>query len=268
LGFTIFTHYYRPPFDDQFAELIVSEPIGDIEMVVHEDQHPHDSFSMDLYDRIRSVGGAVEYLRSSQVDKSEPALARAAFDLVRKRFIHYMYPRHMYLTNPYLAFLGDIMPLSTFDAMYLADDLLRHSAGASCGQAAAVFIEIWRELGGEARIHHLEGHDIAEAIVGGKLYVVDPDLEAMAPYSIKELRSNPELLEKVYSHIDEPGMIDSLKITFRDPSYWHYGFDDPPSTSPRIYKGQQTVNILKFVFFPLLAVALLLILRLRDKKKR
>jgi hypothetical protein len=266
LTFTIFTHYYRPPLEEQFADLIVSEPIGDVNGVVHEDQRSHDSFSMELYENIRSIDDAADYLRSNHVKASEKELARAAFDLVRKRFVHYMYPRHTYLTNPYLAFLGLIMPLRTFDAMYLAEDLLRHSAGASCGQAAAVFIEIWRELGGYARIHHLEGHDIAEAMVEGKLHVVDPDLEAMAPYSIKELRANPELLEEVYSHIDEPGVVDSLKTTFSDPNYWHYEFDEPPSTSPRIHQGQLWVNRLKFAVFPLLAIAFLFILRGRKMR--
>jgi hypothetical protein len=265
-GFTIFTHYYRPPLEEQFADLIVSEPVGEVYSVVHKDQSSHDSFSMELYENIRSVDNAVDYLRFNYPNASEKELARAAFDLVCKRFVHYMYPRHTFLTNPYLAFLGLIMPSRTFDAMYLAADLLRHSAGASCGQAAAVFIEIWRELGGQARIHHLEGHDIAEAMVGGKLYVVDPDLEAMAPYSIKELRSNPILLEEVYSHISEPGVVDGLKSIFIDPNYWHYEFDEPPATSPRIYLGQLWINRLKFAVFPLLAMVFLFILRLRKHR--
>jgi len=266
-GFIIYTHYYRPPFDDQFPFYNLPGTEPEEIMYFVEGLPPHDSFSPELYHNIRSVDDAVIYIRTKHPNASEPELARAAFDLTRSRFLHYMYPRHTFMTNPFLAVFGVFIPHRTFDAMYLGDDLLRHSAGASCGQAAGVFIEIWRGLGGKARAYHLKGHDIGEAMVDGQMWMVDPDLEAMAPHSIDELRANPELVVQVYSFLKPQDRIESMKRIFADPDVWHYAFDEPPTTSPRIYLGQKWGNRLKFVFFPALAAAGLLLLRWRNRNR-
>lgn len=268
LGFITYTHYYRPPFDDQFPFYNLPGTEPDEIMYFVESLPPHDSFCTELYYSIRSVEDAVAYIRTNHPNAEEAELARAAFDLTRRRFLHYMYPRHSLLTNPFLTILGAIAPTRTFDAMYLGDDLLRHSAGASCGQAAGVFIEIWRGLGGKARAYHLEGHDIAEAMVEGKLWTVDPDLETMAPYGIDELRADLELVAQAYGHLHQPDKVSSVQAIFSNPAVWHYLYEDPPSTSPRIYLAQKWLNRLKFAFFPALAALLLFFLHCRGRNRR
>jgi hypothetical protein len=252
-GFIVYGHYYRYPLDSQFQAYAGAGNVDDVPKGYPFLRSPADTFSFELYQKIRSLKDAVEAIKKSNPGADEEQLAKAVFELVRKRFVHFMYPRHTYLTNPFLALFRSLVPHWTFDAMYLGDDLLRHTAGASCGQAAGVFIEIWRKLGGQARACNLLGHDIAEAKINGRLWVVDPDLEAMGPYSVEEIRSNPDLVSKIYTHLQDSTDLKGLKEAFAHPGVRFFGFDGPPTTSPRIYKGQKLVNVLKFVFFPAIA---------------
>ena len=136
-----------------------------------------DTFDPILYEETRSVEQAVRFIREHYQPETEEEELQAAYDFTRKRFMHFMYPRHAWMTNPWLALAEMAVPQKPYNQMALADDKLRHSAVASCGHAANVFVEVYRAMDGEAQKVSFSGHDIAEARIGEKRYFVDTNLE-------------------------------------------------------------------------------------------
>jgi hypothetical protein len=247
-------HYHRRPLEEQFA--LISQQTG---RSYPEELPPWDGFNPALYYDIDSLAKAAQVIGRDPA-ASDPAFRlRAAYQLVEQRFIHYMYPKHDWRTNFLLAALGRLWPQSTYDAIYLGDDLLRHAAGASCGQAAGVFIELWRRLGGRARACYLPGHDVAEAMVEGRIWTVDPDLGALMPYSIDQIAAQPRLLLPYYGHLS-PRQTRNLMGFYSSPHRGHFGWNDPPTSSPRIYRGQEVAQVVKLAFFPALALTAIALL--------
>jgi hypothetical protein len=136
-----------------------------------------DTFDRDLYENTRPVVEAVHYIREQYRPGNEEEKLKAVYDFTRQRFMHFMYPHHTWRTNPYLALADTIAPTRSWNQKTRADDKLRHSAVASCGHAANVFIECYRAMGGEAQKVSFSGHNIAEARIGGQRYFVDANLE-------------------------------------------------------------------------------------------
>ena len=216
---------------------------------------PSDTFDLELYNKIRSVNDAVDHIKAGSLSGTEEELLIAAYDLVRKRYMHFMYPHHTWLTNPYLKFAETLMPEKPYDSMAPADVKLRHSAVAPCGGTATTFIEIYRKLGGLAQFVSFDGHDVVEAIADGKKYSLDADLETLAPYSIEDFTADPALMSHYYSHRSEEEIEHYLAVFQSEPIYMGYG--GIPSSSPRVYLLQQAVEYGKF-FVPLLIIIIVI----------
>nr|MDA3875819.1 hypothetical protein [Halothiobacillus sp.] len=184
------------------------------------------------------IKDAVAFIRANYATETEVERLRAAYDFTRQRFMHFMYPHHTWLTNPYLALAEKVFPEKPYNGMYGPNATLRHSAVAHCSQAASVFISIYREMGGGARFVSLQGHNVAEANVKGVIYMVDPDLEALTSYSVEEIHENLHLVPSIYSHRSAKEVKNYQAIFSM--GYHTFSFHDVPSNSPRIYK----VNVL------------------------
>lgn len=248
LAHTTYGHFYRASIDQQIETYSVV-------------QHASDSFEPVLFDEIRSVEDAAAYIRARGPYENERALLQATYDLVRRRFLHLMYPRHTFVTNPYLRVLHELFPDRTYDTMAPADVKLRHAVGVSCGGAATTFVEIYRALGGQAQFITYRGppgHQVAEAMADGRAYFVDPDLEVLAPNGALEFSFNPDRIAHYYRH-RSPEEIEVFQRVFRQRPI-AFGFDGPPSGSPRGYAMQQVLEVVKFAI-PLAGIGIGFLLR-------
>lgn len=126
-------HFYRPPIEKQTTTSNdgVSEYRFECSVA--------DTFDPELYENTGSVEEAVQYIEEHYQPKTEKQYLLAVYDFTRKRYMHFMYPHHSWLTNPYPAVAEVILPKKPYNGMYLADDVLRHSAVAPCGGAANTF---------------------------------------------------------------------------------------------------------------------------------
>jgi hypothetical protein len=253
-------HYYRYPFEKQF------EPWHDgIALNEVDEGYPHirsesDTFSEELYESVRSVEDAVVYLRARYDLSDDEAVLKGVYELVSNRYIHFMYPHFTWLTNPYLSLVEKVVPEKPYNGMYLADDMLRHGAAGGCGNTATTFIEIYRALGREAQFVELPGHDVAEAVAGGKKWLVDPDMGGIAPQSVADINMQTDLLDGIYEH--QGHKVGRLKEMFGSDRILEYGYDSLPTASPRIYRAQQVIGIAKWMMAPAL-IALLILMRRR-----
>lgn len=170
-AWTAIGHYHRPSIEAQTATWF------DGRKEYRFERSEQDTFDPELYEKTRAVEDAVRYIQAHYQSETEEEKLRAAYDFTRKRFMHFMYPHHTWRTNPYLALAEVIAPKRPWNQMALADAKLRHSAVASCGHAANVFVEIYRAMDGEAQVVSFSGHDIAEARIGSQRYFVDANLE-------------------------------------------------------------------------------------------
>lgn len=226
-------------------------------------EHPADAFDPSLYDEIRSVADAAERIRAAGPYANETELLEATYNLVRSRFVHHMYPRHTFLTNPALRLLEVAFPDRSYDSMALADMKLRHAVGVPCGGAATTFVEVFRAVGGRAQFvtyPNKPGHQIAEAQADGRTFTVDADLETLAPYSVLEFAADPGLIERYYPHRAEWERKVFREVFAQKPHL--SGYDGPPTGSPRGYAFQAAVEILKFAV-PSLGILVCIALRWR-----
>lgn len=170
-AWTAIGHTYRPSIEAQTAIW------HDGQKEYHFERSNQDTFEPELYEQTHSVDEAVRYIRWHDQPETEEQELKAAYDFTRKRFMHFMYPHHTWATNPWLALAETLVPEKPYNQMALADDKLRHSAVASCGHAANVFVEVYRAMGGNAQKVSFQGHDIAEARIDNQRYFVDANLE-------------------------------------------------------------------------------------------
>ena len=261
LALTAFTHHYRYPIDEQ------REPWHDgLKRWDNGEYDPHsaDTFDPALYENIRSVADAAAYLRPEQSAGDEEALLYAAYDLVRMRFMHFMYPHHTWRTNPILALLEFLFPQKSYNRMALADMKLRHSSGVECGGAATTFVEVYRAVGGEASFVSFVGptasHQVAEARIGEKRYFVDADLEVIAPFSTEDFIANADLVRSHYAARSEEDIDLYLSIYSVPPIL--AGYDGPPTDAVFGYRVQRALEVVKFAV-PIAGLALAALLMRR-----
>lgn len=238
-GWTLWGNFYRHSIEQQTDTWFDGK-----EQYTFTDYH-WDSFDNHLYIKIRSVRQAAEYIQNNYKIQTEKDMLDATYDFTRRRFMHFMYPRHTWITNPYLAFVETIFPKKPYNEIALANDKLRHSAVASCGHATNVFIEIYRELGGSVREVAFDGHIIAEAKINGQQWFVDVNLEAIKKGKVKKVSASRETIEEVYSHLSDSRREHYIKVFKSIPSYG--GYDGPVFNSPRIYTAQLIIDRLKWV---------------------
>ncbi len=261
LGVTIYGHTYRYSIEEQL------ETWNDGTQTFIYDEHPSDTFDPNLYDRIRSVADATAYIRSRGDFSTEEELLQATYDLVRSRYIHYMYPHHTWLTNPALAFLEFVAPGKRYDTMIPADVVLRHAAAAPCGAVATTFVEVHRALGGKAQFVSFyggSGHQVAEVIADGKKFFVDVDLEAIAPFGAIEFAANEDLISRHYSH-RSPAEIEQYSAIFSQQIFLG-GYEGIPSDSPLAYRGQVLLERGKLIL-PAAVAALCIVARARIARR-
>ena len=242
LSWITYGHFYRYDIEDQLRTW------NDGVQTFTYKPHSSDSFDEKLYEEIRSVSDAADYIRSLRNYESEKDLLYATYDTIRARYLHFMYPHHTWVTNPLLRFLEFLAPAKQYNYMATADTKLRHAVAAPCGDVATVFVEVYRELGGQAQSVFFSGppsHQLAEAIADGQKYLVDVDLEAIAPVSITEFAEDESLRSKYYSHRSEEEL-EFFATVFSQPLGFS-GYSGLPSNSPRAYRLQATLERAKFI---------------------
>lgn len=241
LAHSTYGHFYRYPVKEQLKTWHDGVPSYDYVV------HPTDSFDPVLYEDLRSVDDSAQYILSLGEYANEEELLRATYDVMRARFLHYMYPSHTWLTNPVLAMLGHAFPDRLYNTMALADANLRHSVGVPFGGAATTFIKVYRAVGGQAQFVAYDGppgHQLAEAIADGKKYLVDADLEVLAPMSVRRFAANPSHIPQYYAHRSFEERDVYREIYAQRP--WYGGFDGPPTSSRGGYAMQAALEKAKF----------------------
>ena len=245
-----FGHFYRKPFQDQFVRWFDGVNWNQVNENYPASRNPErDRFSRDLYENIRSVQDAVDYINRVLEPESENEKLEAAFNLVSERFIHYMYPHHTWVTNPIYAALELLDKNNSFNGMATADELLRHSAAGACGDTSVTFIEIYRALGGEAQYVQLDGHHFAEAKAGGQKWLVDADKDAFASYSIDDIADNPGIVDAVYVK-RPPRDRKKLKKMFSG-KIVYTGYDGVPYYGAKMYYLHKVVEVGKWFIAPI-----------------
>ena len=261
-------HYYRLPIENQFDNYHDGVSLFSVPDGYPENRNPViDKFSIELYNEITSVSEAIAYIRVNYEVETDIQAMNAVFDFTSRRYIHRMYPHHTWLTNPFFAGFELYDPLNSFNEMSTADELLRHSAVAACGDASVTAIEIYRGLGFQAQYVSLGGHHIAEFMANGKPWLVDADMEVMAPYSIKQISSNTSLIDDIYSKYPIERRT-NLKNIFKTKAQYN-GLDGAPRYGDYMWDLHNRVELFKWVIPISMSIfSGLLILFLRRKRLR
>jgi len=242
---TFYGHFYRYPIDQQ--TLTFNDGLKEYSFA----RAKQDTFSIEFYEQTYSINDAVIYINKHYKPITQEEKLIATFNFTSKRFMHFMYPHHTWVTNLWLAFSEFLFPKKPFNGMYLADDLLRHSAVAPCAGAANVFIEIYRALNGHAQLIHFSGagHTIVEVRIGNQFYFVDANLERLKKGKVKDISSSENIIREIYSGYSK-NKIDSLIKIFKSKSTY-FGYNSSAADSPRIQKVQYILSWLKW-FIPFL----------------
>ena len=233
LAWTAIGHHYRYPIEEQTATW------HDGQEEYRFERSGQDTFAPEVYEQTRSVEEAVYYIREHYRPETEEEKLKAAYDFTRERFLHFMYPHHTWLTNPWLAFAETLFPEKPYNQMALADDKLRHSAVASCGHAANVFVEVYRAIGGKAQKVSFSGHDIAEARIGEKQYFVDANLERFVQGEVEAMAETEYRLRALYASYPEERIDHYVKVFGTEATYW--GYDGPSFNSRRTQQMQTAI---------------------------
>jgi hypothetical protein len=239
LAWTAIGHYHRPSIEAQTATWF------DGRKEYRFERSEQDTFDPEFYRNTRSIEEAVQFIQARYQPETEDEKLRAVYDFTRKRFMHFMYPHHTWRTNPYLALAEVIAPTRSWNQMALADDKLRHSAVASCGHAANVFVEIYRAVGGKAQKVSFSGHDIAEARIGERRYFVDANLERFMQGRVSDVVQSESRLRALYSGYAEERISHFVDVFQTDAKFW--GYDGPSFNSPRIQWVQSLVAWVKWL---------------------
>lgn len=260
----IIGHFYRPSFEDQFATFHDGVNLFQVPEDYPETRDENlDQFDRDLYENVRSVSDAVKHIKNEYSISNDEDALHAVFDFTSKRFIHRMYPIHSLKTNPFYVLLEMYDPLNSFNEMSTANELLRHSAIGGCGDTTVTSIEIFRALGYQAQYVSLDGHHVGEFIAGGKKWLVDADMEVIAPYSIKHIKENLELVDQIYSKYPLARQ-NTMKRIFAKKTLNENGFNGAPRYGDYMWNLHMLIEKAKWII-PLsgILISLLMILFLR-----
>ena len=262
-------HVYRPSFEDQFATFHDGVNLFQVPEGYPETRNKSlDQFDHKLYENVRSVYDAVKHIKTEYRITNDEEAMHAVFDFTSKRFIHRMYPIHSLKTNPFYVLLEMYDPLNSFNEMSTANELLRHSAVGGCGDTTVTSIEIFRALGYEAQYVSLDGHHVGEFIAGGKRWLVDADMEVIAPYSIQYIKDNLELVHEIYSKYPLSRQ-NTMKRIFAKDILNENGFTGAPRYGDYMWNLHKLIEKVKWII-PLFGImmSLLTILFLRKFENR
>lgn len=269
-------HFYRAPFEKQFATFHDGVNLFEVPVGYPESRDEElDKFEIHLYQEVKSVADAVKHIRNNYQIKSDIDAMYAVFDFTSNRYIHRMYPVHSWITNPFYALLEIYDPLNSFNEMSTANELLRHTAVGGCGDAAVTAIEVFRALGFSAQYVSLKGHHVAEFIAGGKKWLVDANMEVIAPYSIQHIRDNLDLIEEIYGKYSVDRQ-QSMKKIFNRKGARFNGYSGAPRYGDYMWNLHKLIEKLKWII-PLIGIVFSLTLisiarnfkfkRISEKKK-
>lgn len=254
-------HFHRVPFEQQFVKWFDGVNWNK----VNPRNEERDGFSYELYDNIRSVQDAVDYINNVVQPASEEETLAATHRLVSDRFVHYMYPHHTWVTNPIYALLELVDPRRSFNEMATASELLRHSAAGACGDTSTTFLEVYRALGGEAQYVQLDGHHLVEARVNGRYWLVDADKEALGPYGIEQIKNDPDLVDEIYTKRPKKDRRNLKSMFSREVVY--SGYTGVPYYGAKMYYLHKSIEVLKWVVAPA-AIFLALVMLVKAGNRR
>jgi hypothetical protein len=144
---------------------------------------------------IRSLEGAVAYVRDTRISASSRDTANATDAFVRKRFVHGY--SQFAPCEDWIAVLAGYA-WSDLRSPVRPDDILNHRRGA-CSQQAIVFEAIAARFGLDAGSVRMRGHFLPALKVGGTWTVYDPDREITPnSYPLSELLSGDPNIRRIY----------------------------------------------------------------------
>lgn len=252
-------HHYRTPFNKQFDTFhdgvnLFEAPSG----FPDSRDKSLDKFDYELYEKVRSVSDAVKHIKQEYTLNTDVDAMHAVFDFTSKRYLHRMYPIHSLKTNPFFVLLELYDPLNSFNEMSTANELLRHSAIGGCGDTTVTAIEIYRALGHQAQYVSLDGHHVAEFIAGDKKWLVDADMEVIAPYSIQHIRENLELVPDIYAKFS-PRRQSTMQKIFAKKGVHANGYSGAPRYGDYMWNLHKLIEKAKWII-PLSGIILSLIM--------
>lgn len=167
----------------------------------------HEEFAPQVQS-IKSVDAAAAYVTRSNEAASPAALADAADEFVRRRFVHgysFFSPG-----QNWLAYLAGFAWLDLRSPV-LPNDILQHRR-AACSQQVIVFDAIMRRLGFETAVVRFEGHMTAAVKLGNDWRVYDADREiSPRSYSYQALEARDPAVLAIYRNaaglVDLPGQV-------------------------------------------------------------
>ena len=241
------SHTYRPSFEDQFETFHDGVNLFEVPAGYPESRDKNlDQFDYELYQKVRSVDDAIDYLKKNYTIDSDITAMHAIFDFTSKRFVHRMYPRHTWKTNPFFAAIEVFFPSRSINEMATAEELLRHSAVGGCGDTTATSITLFRAFGYQAQYVSLDGHHIGEFIAGGKKWIVDADMEVISPHSIEYIKNNLDLIHEIYAKYPQSRQ-NTMKRIFGRKTFSSNGFDGAPKYSNKMWNFHKFIEFMKWV---------------------
>ena len=87
-----------------------------------------DQFDYELYQQVRSVDDVINYLHEHYVIVNDLTALQMVYDFTSKRFVHRIYSRHTWKTNPFFALIEFLFPTRSLNEMATEEELHRHSA--------------------------------------------------------------------------------------------------------------------------------------------
>ncbi len=253
------SHNYRPPFEEQFEAFHDGVALFEVPAGYPESRDKKlDQFDHQLFLDVRSVDDALEYLDENYTINNDLDALHAVFDFTSRRFVHRMYPRHTWKTNPFFALLEWVFPASAINEMSTAGELLRHSAVGGCGDTSVTSITLFRKLGYEAQYVSLDGHHVGEFIAGGKKWFVDADMEVIAPYSIQQIKENLDLVYEIYGDYPKQRQNTMMRI-ISSKTFSANGYDGAPKYGDRMWNLHRFIEVVKWII-PLIGVLVSLLL--------
>ena len=247
------SHNYRPSFDEQFETFHDGVNLFEVPVGYPESRDKKlDRFDHQLFLDVKSVDDAVEYLHENYSIKNDLDALHAIFDFTSRRFVHRMYPRHTWKTNPFFALLEWLFPSRSINEMSTAEELLRHSAVGGCGDTAVTSITLYRKLGYEAQYVSLDGHHVGEFIADGKKWFVDADMEVIAPYSIEQIKDNLDLVYEIYADFPKSRQNTMMRI-ISSKTFSSNGYDGAPKYGDKMWNFHKLIEVMKWII-PLIGI--------------
>jgi len=241
------SHNYRPSFEEQFETFHDGVRLFEVpEGYPASRDNNLDQFDYEKYQQVKSVDDAIDYLQKNYTIDSDLTALHAVYDFTRKRFIHRMYPRHTWKTNPFFALFEFVLPSRSMNEMSTAEELLRHSAVGGCGDTTATSITLFRKLGYEAQYVALDGHHVGEFVAGGKKWLVDADMEVISPHSIEYIKDNLDLVPEIYAKYPKSRQ-NTMKRIFASKTFSANGFDGAPKYNNNLWTLHKVIEFVKWI---------------------